>query len=152
MKPGVDYIGISVGALIVNEKGEIFLTKRGERATNERGTWEIPGGKVQFGETLQDAARREMKEEYGVDLILTYQFPAQDHLIPAEQQHWVPTSFIARITQGQTPTILEPDKCSAIGWFRLDALPDPLSIITKLDIEMYRKFLSGADLFSIKAN
>lgn len=149
MKPGIDYIGVSVGALILNEKGEIFLTKRGSQATNERGTWEIPGGKVQFGETLQAAVKREMMEEYGVDLVLEYQFPAQDHLIPKEHQHWVPTSFIARIAHGQTPRILEPDKCEAIGWFGLGSLPHPLSIITTLDIDVYRSYIAGADLFSI---
>lgn len=97
MKPGIDYIGVSVGALILNEKGEIFLTKRGAKATNERGTWEIPGGKVHFGETLAEAVKREMNEEYGMDIVLLYQFPVQDHLILDEKQHWVPTSFIARM-------------------------------------------------------
>jgi len=139
MKPGIDYIGVSVGALIVNEKGELFLTKRGQHATNERGTWEIPGGKVQFGETLEDAVKREMKEEYGVDIMLAYQFPAQNHFIPDEKQHWVPTNFLCRIEENQAPKIMEPDKCDEIGWFSLDSLPSPLSIITKLDIAQYKK-------------
>ena len=139
MKPGIDYIGISVGALILNKKGEIFLTKRGAKATNERGTWEIPGGKVQFGETLQAAVKREMKEEYGVDLLLEYQFPAQDHLIPKEQQHWVPTCFLCTIAGNKNPRIMEPDKCDEIGWFALANLPGPLSIITKIDIAAYKK-------------
>lgn len=146
MKPGIDFIGVSVGALIVNAKGEIFLTKRGQKATNERGTWEIPGGKVQFGETLREAILREMKEEYGVDIILSYQFPAQDHLLEEEKQHWVPTCFIATLAKGQVPKILEPDKCDAIGWFRLDQLPTPLSVITTLDIGSYRTYLTKKDV------
>lgn len=146
MKPGIDYIGVSVGALILNDKGEIFLTKRGVKATNERGTWEIPGGKVHFGETLQDAIIREIKEEYGVEMVLTYQFPAQNHFIPDEKQHWVPTSFIANIKGSQEPKILEPDKCEAIGWFGLNSLPQPLSIITKLDVASYRKYLTKTDV------
>ncbi len=150
MKPGVDYIGVSVGALILNKKGEIFLTKRGLQATNERGMWEIPGGKVRFGETLQDAVKREMKEEYGVDLILAYQFPAQDHLIPRERQHWVPTCFVARVRVGQAPVIREPEKCTEIGWFSLEHLPSPLSIVTKLDLGVYGHYLAGDDLFSLK--
>lgn len=146
MKSGVDYIGVSVGALIVNKQGEIFLTKRGAKVTNERGTWEIPGGKVHVGETLEEAIKREMKEEYGVDLVLTYQFPAQNHLIPEEKQHWVPTCFIARCRSGQEPNILEPEKCDAIGWFAIDHLPSPLSIITKLDIRNYKKYLAKQDV------
>ena len=150
MKPGLDFIGVSVGALILNDKGEIFITKRGGKATNERGTWEIPGGKVHFGETLAEAAKREIKEEYGIDIKLLYQFPAQTHLIPKEKQHWVPSCFIAKIINGQTPGILEPEKCEAIGWFSLENLPKPLSIITKLDLANYRKYLARKNVYSIK--
>lgn len=139
MKPGIDYIGVSVGAMIFNEKNELFLTKRSKKATNERGCWEVPGGKVEFGETLEHAVKREIREEYGVDIELVKQFPAANHLIPAEKQHWVPTTFLAKIKVGQKPRICEPEKCDEIGWFPLDNLPQPLSIITQLDLEYYRK-------------
>jgi 8-oxo-dGTP diphosphatase len=139
MKPGIDYIGVAVGIFILNDKGEVFLTKRSAKTTNERGTWEIPGGKVHFGETLQAAAKREAKEEYGITVQLLEQFPAQNHLIPAEHQHWVPTCFLCKITGKKKPVIMEPEKCDAIGWFSLDNLPKPLSIITKIDIGEYQK-------------
>lgn len=149
MKAGIDYIGVSVGALILNDKGDLFLTKRGSKATNERGTWEIPGGKVDFGETLAGAVCREMKEEYGVDIELIYQFPAQNHLLPDEDQHWVPTCFLARIKNGITPVIKEPEKCEAVGWFSPDRMPTPLSVITKLDLVMYSRYLKGDDIFAV---
>ena len=139
MQPGIDYIGVSVGAVIFNEKKQLFLTLRSKNATNERGFWEIPGGKVHFGETLQDAIKREIKEEHGIDIILLKQLPASNHFIPDEKQHWVPTSFIAKIKDNQEPKILEPDKCDAIGWFDLHKLPKPLSIITKIDLEALKK-------------
>ena len=59
MKKGIDYIGVSVGALIFNDKGELFLGKRSQQATNEKGSWEAPGGGVDFGETREQAIRRE---------------------------------------------------------------------------------------------
>lgn len=138
MKPGIDYIGVSVGAMIFNEKDELFLSKRSKNATNERGCWEVPGGKVDFGETLQDAVKREIKEEYGVDIELIEQFPAANHLINAEKQHWVPTTFLAKIKSGQKPKIIEPDKCDAIGWFNLKKLPKPISIITIIDLSYFK--------------
>lgn len=87
-----------------------------------------------------------MQEEYGVSLILAYQFPAQDHLLADEKQHWVPTCFIASILKGQEPGTMEPDKCEAMGWFGLDNLPEPLSVITMLDIANYRKYLTKMDV------
>ncbi len=138
MKPGIDYIGVAVGIFIMNDEGKVFLTKRSKMATNERGTWEIPGGKVNFGETLQDAAKREAKEEYDIDIQIIKQYPAQNHLIPEEKQHWVPTSFLCKIVNDKAPRIMEPDKCDGIGWFSLDTLPSPLSKITKIDIAQYQ--------------
>jgi mutator protein MutT len=139
MKPGVDYIGVAAGVFIINDEGKVFLTKRSKHTTNERGTWEIPGGKVNFGETLQDAAKREAKEEYDIDIEILEQFPAQNHLIPEEKQHWVPTCFLCNIVGNKKPRIMEPDKCDEIGWFVFTNLPEPLSIITKIDIAEYQK-------------
>jgi len=136
MRPGYDFPGVSVGTIIFNSQNQVFLSKRGDNAKNERGCWEFPGGGVDFGETLQAAITREMQEEYGVAIKLVEQLPAQNHLLPEEGQHWVPTCFVSRLMSGK-PRILEPDKCSAIGWFSLDALPTPLSVITQLDLAAF---------------
>ena len=138
MKKGVDCVGVSAGALIINEKGEIFLSKRSQKAQNERGCWETPGGSVEFGETLVSAVKREIKEEYGAEIEILEQFPAEDHLIPDEKQHWVATTFLAKFVKGSTPKIMEPNKCDGIGWFSLDNLPTSLSIITQLDIKHHK--------------
>lgn len=137
MKRGKDYIGVSVGVMLFNEQGELFLALRGEGASNEAGCWETPGGSVEFGETLEAALRREIREEYGIELEIEAQFPAADHLLPEEGQHWVATTFLARLPRGAQPRILEPHKCAALGWFALDRLPAPLSRITRIDIAYY---------------
>src|SRR3989344_6513529 len=139
MRVGVDYIGVSAGAMIFNDKVEILLAKRGPLAKNERGTWETPGGAVKFNETLEAAVRREIKEEYGIGIEIIEQLPAADHIIRGEKQHWVATTFLAKIRPDQKPKILEPGKCSDIGWFSLNRLPKPLSLITQQDLKKYRE-------------
>lgn len=139
MKKGTDYIGVAAGAMIFNDQGKLFLSKRSQNCKNERGHWETPGGSVEFGETLEEATKREIREEYGVEIEILEQFPAADHLIPAEKQHWVATTFLARMQPGQVPKIMEPDKCDEIGWFALDNLPQPLSLITRSDLEEYAR-------------
>lgn len=137
MKQGIDYIGVSVGAMIFDHSGNLLLCKRGQNCKNERGCWEIPGGAVEFGEKLTDAIKREMKEELGIEIEILKQFPAADHFTPIEKQHWVATTFLATIRKEQIPKIMEPDKCDEIGFFPLSNLPQPLSIITKIDINYY---------------
>ena len=138
MRRGIDYIGVGVGALIVNERGELFLARRGPLAKNERGLWEFPGGSVEFGERLADALKREIREEYGVEIEVGPLLDVSDHILPEEQQHWVSPSYICRIISG-TPQIMEAGKCTEIGWFAVERMPDDLTVVTRKDLENYRE-------------
>ena len=81
MKRGIDYIGVGVGAMILNEQGQVFLAQRGPLAKNERGLWEFPGGSVEFGETLAEALKREMKEEFGIHIEVGELLDVADHIL-----------------------------------------------------------------------
>ena len=52
-----------------------------------------------------------------------------DHILPDEKQHWVSPTYICHVVDGE-PKILEAEKCSAIGWFAVDQLPSPLSMVS----------------------
>lgn len=136
MKRGIDFIGVGVGAIIVNDARQLFLAKRGNEAKNERGSWEFPGGSVEFGETLAQALKREMREEYGVEIEVGELLDVADHILPEEGQHWVSPTFICRIVSGQ-PEIAEPEKCAAIGWFSPAEIPEPLSVISRINLDHY---------------
>lgn len=136
MKRGVDYIGVGVGAVIVDAEGRVFLAERGPKAGNERNLWEFPGGSVEFGETLADALKREMAEEFGIDIKVGDLLDVTDHILPEEGQHWVSPTFICAIVGGE-PVIREPEKCSAVGWFRLEEIPTRLTRISRLNLEHY---------------
>lgn len=138
LTPGKDYIGVGVGAMVFDEAGLVFLARRGPQARNERGYWEFPGGTVEFGERLEDAIRREFREEYGMEIAVVELLGISDHILPDEGQHWVSPTFIAHHTGGP-PQILEPEKCAAIDWFALDALPEPLSAVTLDGLKWYRE-------------
>ncbi|MEL7036424.1 MAG: NUDIX domain-containing protein [Cyanobacteria bacterium J06592_8] len=54
----------TVGALVVNRDGLVLIVK----TTKWKGTWGVPGGKVEWGETLETALAREFQEEVGLEL------------------------------------------------------------------------------------
>jgi len=142
MKRGIDYIGVGVGAVIVDDRGRLFLARRGPEAKNERGLWEFPGGSVEFGERLADALKREIVEEFGVEIAVGELLDVVDHILPEEGQHWVSATFICRLTSS-TPTIREPGKCTEIGWFALDAVPeDELTQVSRENLRHYRQRLA----------
>ncbi|MFD1189664.1 NUDIX domain-containing protein [Phenylobacterium conjunctum] len=91
----------------------------------EAGCWSLPGGKIDLGERTEDAARREILEEVGLRLGDLQLLCVVDLLTP--DAHWVSPTFLAERFEGE-PILLEPEKHTGLGWFKLDALPSPLAL------------------------
>ena len=143
MKKGIDYIGVGAGAIIFNKDGKVFLAKRGAEARNEKHRWEFPGGSVEFGETLENALVREIREEYGFVIEVVQLLDVVNHILHEEKQHWVSPTYLCRYKNGK-PCIKEPNKCDEIGWFSLDQLPEnELTIASRKSLENLRKKTSG---------
>ena len=62
--PEQQYPEPTVGALIFNPQGKVFLM----RSHKWRGRWVLPGGHIELGERMEDALRREVKEETNLDI------------------------------------------------------------------------------------
>jgi 8-oxo-dGTP diphosphatase len=140
MKRGIDYIGVAVGAVIVDNKGRLLVAMRGPDSKNERGLWEFPGGAVEYGEKLADALKREMKEELGIEISVGELLDVVDHILAEENQHWVSSTFICKIIHGK-PEIREPGKCTDIGWFLPSEMPENLTQITRENLTHYKQYL-----------
>ncbi len=138
MKPGKDFIGVGVGAFILNDRNEVLMLLRSKNCKNEAGKWMIPGGSVDFNERLEDCAMREVKEEIGVDVEVIGLIAAVNHILPEENQHWVAPTFKCIIKSGE-PKILEPEKHDELKWFPLGSMPENLSIATTRVMEAYRQ-------------
>jgi 8-oxo-dGTP diphosphatase len=70
-----------VGAVIVNEKDEILCALRSQQMSLP-GFWEFPGGKIEAGETPEDALKREIEEELGVKIQVGEQIADVTHEYP----------------------------------------------------------------------
>jgi 8-oxo-dGTP diphosphatase len=137
MIKGKDYIGIGCGAMIFNDEGKVFLSKRGKNVRNEVGKWEFPGGGVKFGEKCEDAVKREIKEEHDIDIEVIEFLEVVDHIIPEEKQHWVAPSYIARLISGEAK-IMELEKCDEIMWINLSEIDhEMLSLASKSNFLKY---------------
>lgn len=148
MRKGIDHIGVGVGAVIIGPEDRLFLARRGREARNERGRWEFPGGSIEFGETMENALVREVREEFGFEIVVDELLDVVDHIIPQEHQHWISPTFLCRVKSGE-PRILEPHKCDEIGWFRLDEIPEnEMTIASRNSLSSLRRHLSSRkDLF-----
>ena len=115
--------GVGCGAAIVRD-GKLLLVKR--RRAPEAGHWSLPGGKVDFGESVADAVKREILEEVGLEIVLLSSLGVVE-MIGVDDQHWVSPIYLAEAIGGEALNN-EPDKLEAVAWVALDAPPLPLAL------------------------
>lgn len=125
--PGLDFPGVGVG-LVLHRDGKILLCRRLKEP--EAGFWNIPGGKVDFMEKAEDAARREMSEETGLTVGSLRLLCVDEQIFPDIRHHWVSLLYVTEDFSGEA-RIMEPTKHDGLEWFALDALPENLSEFVK---------------------
>lgn len=113
---------IGIGVFIFKE-GKFLMGRR--RNAHGDGTWSIPGGHLEFGETFEDTAKREVLEETGL-AIKNVRFGAvTNDYFRDEDKHYVTIWMLSNWESGKEQ-ITEPDKFIEMQWRDFDTLPEPL--------------------------
>ncbi|GAB6905231.1 putative DNA alkylation repair enzyme (modular protein) [Desulfosarcina cetonica] len=112
---------IGVGIIVVRD-GRVLLGKR--KSAHGAGTWQFPGGHLEFGESIEACARRELSEETGLTISRWRLGPFTNDIFEKEQKHYVTLFVIAETTEGE-PIVKEPHKCERWDWFPWSAMPKP---------------------------
>lgn len=105
-------------------KWKLLDGKKEQQARDENGRWDIGGGAVEFGDTIESTIKKEIIEEYCTE-VLSYDFLGfrdvhRSH--NGKNTHWVALDFKVLIDPSNVK-IGEPDKFDDIGWFKLNKLP-----------------------------
>jgi len=139
--PGRDFPGVGVGGVVVKDaKVLLFLRKK----PPESGFWTIPGGAIEFGETVKEALFRELREEVGVDTCIRAYLGVTDHILPDERVHWVSLRFLVDIVADE-PKNASPESHSEMRWFPISDVPDNITLTTRKALEAYAKWTEGSN-------
>jgi len=135
---------VGVGAVIVQD-GKLVLIKRGVEPDKDK--WSIPGGGVELGEAVRDAAVREAKEECGLDIELVGDSPmdALDKMVLDEkrrlQYHYILLQFLARPKGG---TLKPTSDATEARWVPIEEVEKyNLTNSLRLFLKKHRKELEG---------
>ena len=124
--------------VIIEIGGKVVLIER----KNPPPGWALPGGFVDEGETLAAAARREAKEETGLDVELVELFHCYSDPRRDPRQHTVSTVFIGKLPAGSSTAPRGSDDAANAGTFRLDERP-PLAFDHGTILADYRAYRSS---------
>lgn len=115
---------VGVGAIVVHQ-GRVLLVQRGRPPG--AGLWAIPGGRQRLGETLQQAAEREILEETGVTIRATIPIYTCEHLEHDDQgalrYHYVIVDLAAEYRSGEPQAGDDASAAAWVAWNELAALP-----------------------------
>jgi len=136
-KPNVR-VGIAV---FVFKDGKFLMQQR--KGSHGAGTWSVPGGHLEFGESFEETARREVLEEAGIEIKnVRFGAVANDHFVE-ENKHYVTIWMLSDWASGKVKN-MEPEKCTAQMWSTFDGLPTPLFLA-------WKQLLASEFIDSIKA-
>ena len=133
-------VGVGFGVMLMRD-GKILLGKRHEdpekadSALNGAATWTMPGGKMEFGETFEEAGKREVEEETGIKIKKLNIICINNERM--EQAHFVTIGMFADDFEGDAQ-VMEPEEITEWKWFGLDNLPSPMYFPSKEVIENYK--------------
>lgn len=127
---------VCVGALVRGPDGRYLIV----RTTKWKGAWGVPGGKVEWGETLEAATVREFREEVGLDLHALRYVQTQQAVLSGEfwkPAHMLLIDFLAETgSQQVTPN----EEIAQSAWVTLEqAAAYPLNSYTRTLVEQARR-------------
>ncbi|XP_001512510.1 8-oxo-dGDP phosphatase NUDT18 [Ornithorhynchus anatinus] len=127
-------------AVFLNERDEVLMIQEAKRECH--GSWYLPAGRMEPGETILEALKREVKEETGLDCQ-----PLTLLAVEERGPRWIRFAFLARPTGGMLKTLDEADEESLqAGWYPRASLPSPLRAQDILPlIELGARYLRRAD-------
>ena len=136
---------VGIGVMIFKDD-KVLLGKR--KGSHGAGEYAFPGGHLEYMESFEECARREIREECGLE-ITDIRFQLLANIIQYAPKHYVHIGLTASWVSGE-PEVREPEKSESWDWYALDNLPTPMFEVCTIAIDNYRIGKNYCDIPSQK--
>ncbi|KAL6239867.1 hypothetical protein BDW75DRAFT_68500 [Aspergillus navahoensis] len=145
MATDVKTVRVGVAVFALNHKNEFILGKR--IGSHGAGTWGLPGGHLEFGESWEECAARELEEETGihVDENSIQYLTGTNDVFEKDGKHYVTIFVGVRVKGGQEPKIKEKLKCAEWRWVSWEELADDQR--KQVEADQAKRETAGKKLF-----
>uniref|UniRef100_A0A224YSG4 Nucleotide triphosphate diphosphatase NUDT15 n=1 Tax=Rhipicephalus zambeziensis TaxID=60191 RepID=A0A224YSG4_9ACAR len=119
--------GIGVAVFVLSEKHPESILLGRRKNTMGHGLYQVPGGHLEFGESWEQAAYREVLEETGLHVHNVSLCSIVDTIEPEQDYHYMTVFMRGYVdeTRGSEPRNMEPNKCEGWLWWKWSAIPTP---------------------------
>lgn len=130
-----DHPRVGLGVIIVNNEGKILI---GKRKGSHAQKYSIPGGKLNLGETFEQGAKREIKEETNLDILDHRVISVSNNLDTYREDgvHYISIFILVTKYSGELKN-MEPEKCGGWEWVDPRKLPEPHFDASTLGVKCY---------------
>lgn len=106
---------VGVGVFILNDKNDFIFGRR--KGSHGAGTWALPGGHLEYGESFEECANREVLEETGLRVESLQFLTAVNSVLQDSGKHYVTIFMVSKLKDANDqPQLLEPQKCEGWHW------------------------------------
>lgn len=124
---------VGIGTMVV-KNGKVLLGKR--KGSHGEGEYAFPGGHLEYMESFEECAKREVREECGIEIEnVRFQFLA--NVTKYAPKHYVHIGLIADWKSGESK-VLEQEKSESWDWYDIEKLPNPLFEMCRIAIDSYQ--------------
>jgi 8-oxo-dGTP diphosphatase len=111
--------------VFIHKDNKALIARRADTKSFLPGVWELMGGHIEFGETIEDGLMRELKEELDVEIVIDRPYHVFTYLTDNNTEHVVEIEYLAILKNPDQKIVIKPEDHSDFKW------------ITESEIEIY---------------
>lgn len=115
---------IITACVFLHEDGKVLIGKRSSNKSFLPGKWELPGGHVEFGETIEQCLKRELQEEFNIDIVLDKPYSEYTYVMNDGKDHVIEVLYFVQMRGPNQKIKINKNEIEEYKWISRDEVDD----------------------------